>query len=954
MHSTPLEPPAEGDYPARHLGSDLQAQQAMLASLGLDSLEALVAQALPADLRHETTLGVGPARSEQQALADLRALASQNRLYRSYIGMGYHDTWLPTVIRRNVLENPAWYSAYTPYQPELAQGRLEALLNFQQLVMDLTGLPLANASLLDEATAAAEAMALARRVSALEACSCFFVAEDLHPQTLEVVRERARYLGVHLCQGPAHMAAQQPVFGALLQYPATTGAIHDLGPLMTALHARQAIVCVAADPLALVLLTPPGELGADVVVGSSQRFGVPMGYGGPHAAYFATREAFRRAVPGRLIGVSRDVRGQPALRMALQTREQHIRREKANSNICTAQVLLANLASFYAVYHGPEGLARIAGRVQELTSRLAAQLRAGGRQLWHDSWFDTLTLVAPDKEAILVRAEAAGINVRRDLPDAIGVSLDETTTLAEVARLAAVILDCPISEALLLASPAEEGIPARLRRQTPILTQPVFRQYHTETELLRYIRRLERKDMALDYGMIPLGSCTMKLNASSALLPLSWPEFAALHPFVPLTQAAGYQQLQADLQRWLCQLSGFQSLCLQPNSGAQGEYAGLLSIRRYLAAEGQAQRDVCLIPSSAHGTNPASARMAGLQVVTVSCDRQGNIDRQALTACIAAAGERLACLMVTYPSTHGVFEADILAICAEVHAAGGQVYLDGANLNALVGLSTPAWLGADVSHFNLHKTFAIPHGGGGPGMGPIGVRAHLAAHVPGHLLVRDGRPGQHNPAVAAAPFGSASLLPISWMYLAMLGDDGLRQATRIALLNANYVAARLSGHYPVLYRGPHGRVAHECIVDVRPIRAACGITEVDVAKRLMDYGFHAPTIGFPVPGTLMIEPTESESKVELDRFIEAMLAIREEIARVEQGHWPADDNPLVRAPHTQADLLAEWQRPYARQTAFFPTEFVRQNKFWPTVNRLDEVYGDRHLCCGLGPPGAPA
>lgn len=934
----------------RHLGPDADEQRAMLAALGLASRAELIGQALPAAIRLRAPLALPPALDEQDALARLRGYAEQNERWTSLIGMGYHATHTPPVILRNVLENPGWYTAYTPYQAEISQGRLEALLTFQQLTCDLTGLPLAGASLLDEATAAAEAMAMARRV-AKSASQRFFVDENCHPQTLSVLQTRAAGFGFELVVDAPERLGQHEVFGALLQYPDTHGEIRDLRPLIEQLHARQALACVACDPLALVLLTPPGELGADIALGSAQRFGVPPGYGGPHAAFFACREEYKRAMPGRIIGVSKDARGQPALRMALQTREQHIRREKANSNICTAQALLANMAAFYAVYHGPAGLRRIAGRVQRLTAILAAGLERGGIVRLNRCFFDTLTLeVGGARQAILDSAQAARINLRILGRGRLGVSLDETCTLDTVAQLLRIFLGVGhgLDPAVLGDDPAlPGGLPAALARTSALLEHPLFNRHHSETAMLRYLRRLQERDLALDRSMIPLGSCTMKLNAASEMLPVNWPGFAELHPFAPREQARGYARLFADLQAWLAAITGFDAISLQPNSGAQGEYAGLLAIRAWHASRGEAQRDICLIPASAHGTNPASAAMLGLQVVVVDCDGSGNVDLPDLAAKAAAAGARLACLMITYPSTHGVFEEGIGEICAAIHAHGGQVYMDGANLNALVGLARPADFGADVAHINLHKTFCIPHGGGGPGMGPIGVKAHLAPFLASHPVVELDGPLPGNGAVSAAPWGSAGILPISWMYIAMLGPQ-LREASEVAILNANYLAARLDGAYPVLYRGRHGRVAHECILDLRPLKAASGIGEEDVAKRLMDYGFHAPTMSFPVPGTLMIEPTESESKAELDRFVEAMLAIRAEIAKVESGEWPADDNPLKRAPHTLADVTAEWRRPYSIAEAVTPTAHTRASKYWPAVNRIDNVLGDRQLVCGCG------
>lgn len=934
----------------RHLGPDASEQQAMLNALGLSSRSELIEQTVPPGIRLNRALDLPPALDEQAALAKLAAYAEQNQVWTSLIGMGYHGTVTPTVILRNVLENPGWYTAYTPYQPEIAQGRLEALLNFQQMVIDLSGLALANASLLDEATAAAEAMALAKRV-ARNKSNAFFADEHCHPQTLSVLKTRAEGFGFELIVDAVDNLAQHQVFGALLQYPDTHGEVRDLRPFIDQLHAQQALACVAADLLSLVVLTPPGEMGADVVLGSTQRFGVPMGFGGPHAAYFACREDYKRAMPGRIIGVSRDARGNTALRMALQTREQHIRREKANSNICTAQVLLANMAGFYAVYHGPEGLQRIAQRVHRLTFLLAAGLEAKGIKRINQHFFDTLTLdVGGAQVAIIESAEAARINLRILGRGHVGVSLDETCSEATVLRLFDVFLGVDhgldIHALDQLASP--EGIPAALARGTPFLGHPVFNLHHSETEMLRYLKQLENKDLALNQSMIPLGSCTMKLNATSEMIPITWPAFAQLHPFAPAAQAAGYKAMIDELESWLCAITGFDAICMQPNSGAQGEYAGLMAITRYHRSCQQPQRTLCLIPSSAHGTNPASAQMAGMEVVIVECDDAGNVDLEDLKAKAAAAGDKLSCLMVTYPSTHGVYEEGIREICAVVHQYGGQVYMDGANLNAQVGLARPADIGADVSHMNLHKTFCIPHGGGGPGMGPIGIRAHLKPFVASHPVVPVPGLDPNNSAVSAAPWGSASILPISWMYIAMMGPQ-LADASEVAILSANYLASQLAGAFPVLYRGRNQRVAHECILDLRPLKAQTGITEEDVAKRLMDYGFHAPTMSFPVPGTLMVEPTESESKAELDRFVEAMLAIRAEIAQVQDGSWPAEDNPLKHAPHTLADVLEPWTRPYTLEQAIAPSGHVRLHKYWPAVNRVDNVYGDRNLFCACVP-----
>ena len=941
------------DFIRRHIGPDAAEQQAMLDALGANSLEDLVGQTVPQSILRNELLELGAPRSEAEVLSYLKQVAARNQVFTSCIGMGYHGTLTPTVILRNVLENPGWYTAYTPYQPEIAQGRLESLLNFQQLTIDLTGMELASASLLDEATAAAEAMALAKRVAKSKS-NLFFVDEDCHPQTISVVLTRAEAFGFDVVVDDVSTLGEHEVFGALFQYPTTWGEIRDLKPLIEQVQAQKGLACVSADLLALVKLTSPGELGADVVFGSAQRFGVPMGYGGPHAAFFATRDAYKRAMPGRIIGVSVDARGNRALRMALQTREQHIRREKANSNICTAQVLLANIASFYAVYHGPQGLKVIADRVHRLTAILAAGLQAAGVTLRNQSFFDTLTLNVPGKAGEIVgRARAARVNLRMIDGDAVGVSLDETTTRATVETLLAVIVgeahgqNLSALDAQIIGT--EPGIPAELRRTSDFLTHPVFNSDHSETEMLRYIKSLENKDLALNHSMIPLGSCTMKLNATTEMIPITWPEFGQLHPFVPLAQAEGYKQMIDELEAMLRGITGFDAICMQPNSGAQGEYAGLLAIRKFHEANGDAHRDVCLIPTSAHGTNPASAMMASMRVVLVACDDQGNVDVADLRQKAEDNAEKLSCLMITYPSTHGVYEEGIREICEIVHQHGGQVYMDGANLNAQVGLTRPADIGADVSHMNLHKTFCIPHGGGGPGMGPIGVKAHLAPFVANHPVVPLDGPNPQNGAVSAAPWGSASILPISWTYIALMGAIGLRQATAVAILNANYLAKRLGDAYPVLYSGRNGRVAHECIIDIRPLKAASGITEEDVAKRLMDFGFHAPTMSFPVAGTLMIEPTESESKAELDRFVDAMLTIRAEIRKVEQGEWTAEDNPLHNAPHTLADITGDWQRAYSREEAVFPQAWVAANKFWPSVNRIDNVYGDRNLFCACPP-----
>ena len=935
-------------FVARHIGPDESEIAAMLTAIGCGSIDQLIAETVPAAIRLAAPLDLPAALTEHEAQAKLGGIAAKNRVMKSLIGMGYHDTLMPAVIQRNVLENPGWYTAYTPYQAEIAQGRLEALLNFQQLAIDLTGLPLANASLLDEATAAAEAMSMARRVSRAPG-QRFFVDRACFPQTIDVLQTRADTQGFELVLGKPEEAAQHEIFGALFQYPDDRGEVADLSEPIAAVRARGAVAAVAADPMALVLLKSPGEMGADIALGSAQRFGVPLGFGGPHAAFFACRDEHKRAMPGRIIGVSVDARGERALRMALQTREQHIRREKANSNICTSQVLLANIAGMYAVYHGPEGLRTISTRIHRLAAILAAGLSQAGIAVLTKCFFDTLRIeLGAGAERVHAAALAAGFNLRRVDPSVLAVAVNEKTTREDIAKLLQLICGRAPDIAALDAevSADDPSLPEALLRRDAILAQPVFNSEHSETRMLRYLKRLQNKDLALDQAMIPLGSCTMKLNAAAEMMPISWPEFADIHPFAPLDQAAGYLEMIGELERSLGTITGFDAVSLQPNAGSQGEYAGLVAIRRYHASRGEGQRDVCLIPRSAHGTNPASAHLCGLQVVTVACDEAGNIDLPDLAAQAEEHAGRLACLMITYPSTHGVFEEAVKEVCALIHARGGQVYMDGANLNAQVGLTSPAAIGADVAHLNLHKTFCIPHGGGGPGVGPIGVRAHLAPFLPGHAV----RPlhGHEQGAVSAAPWGSASILPITWMYLAMMGGKGLTRATEVALLNANYLATRLREHFPVLYVGARGRVAHECIIDIRPQKAATGITETDIAKRLMDYGFHAPTVSFPVAGTLMIEPTESESKSELDRFIAAMVGIREEIRKVEEGAYPAEDNPLKNAPHTQADLAAEqWHHPYSRELACFPSPEVARNKFWPTVGRIDDVYGDRNLCCTL-------
>jgi glycine dehydrogenase len=939
--TTSPQPHVARDFAARHIGPSPADVRAMLAVVGVESLDQLIDETLPDSIRQREPLPFGEGLSEVDALAHLRALANRNRVCTSLIGQGYHGTLLPLVIQRNILENPAWYTAYTPYQPEISQGRLEALLNFQTMISELTGLDVANASLLDEATAAAEGMAVAQRVAKSKS-STFFVDAECHPQTIAVVRTRAEPLGWNVVVGdPLQDLDATKVFGALFQYPGTHGAVRDYRAAFAALRAAGAISVVAADPLALTLLTPPGELGADIAVGSTQRFGVPMGYGGPHAAYMAVRDAYKRSIPGRLIGVSVDSRGQPAYRLALQTREQHIRREKATSNICTAQVLLAVIASMYAVYHGPEGLAAIGRDVHRRAAVLAAGLRRLGYAPLADAFFDTVTVRAADRDAIVARALELGVNLRVVGDDRIGITLDETTTPAIVETVwRAFGGEHAYSE---LVADADETLPAALRRVGPCLAHPIFSRYRSETELLRYMRRLADRDLALDRAMIPLGSCTMKLNATAEMIPITWPEFANLHPFAPPDQAQGYAELFANLEKWLCDITGYDAVSLQPNSGAQGEYAGLLAIRAWHASRGEAHRDICLIPSSAHGTNPATANMVGMDVVVVACDANGNVDVDDLRAKAEKHAAKLAAIMITYPSTHGVFEERIGEICEIVHTFGGQVYLDGANLNAQVGLARPGKYGADVSHLNLHKTFCIPHGGGGPGMGPIGVKAHLAPFLPGHPFRGGDAPVG---PVSAAPWGSASILPISYAYILMMGSVGLTDATRIAILNANYIAARLDRYFPVLYRNHNGRVAHECILDPRALKESSGVSVDDIAKRLIDFGFHAPTMSFPVPGTLMIEPTESESLFELDRFCDAMIEIRKEIADVEQGRFAIEDSPLRHAPHTVFDLADDaWNRKYPRSEGCFPPGCVRQDKYWSPVNRVDNVWGDRNLIC---------
>jgi glycine dehydrogenase len=952
-----LEPGA--NFIRRHIGpSDAEIAE-MLSLLGVSSLDDFIDRAVPKKLHTRRPLDLPPPKAERTALSYLRSMAERNEVYTSMIGMGYYGTITPKVILRNVLENPGWYTAYTPYQAEVSQGRLEALLNFQQMTIDLTGLELANASLLDEATAAAEAMAMSRRISKSPA-NAFFLDRDTHPQTIGVVETRARTFGFEIKIGdPLKDLDPSTVFGVLISYPGSSGEIRDFRPLIDKLHKAQALAVMATDLCALALLTPPGELGADIAVGSAQRFGVPMGFGGPHAAFFATRDEYKRLMPGRVIGVSVDSKGNPALRMALQTREQHIRREKATSNICTAQVLLAVMASMFAVYNGPEGIRRMAERTHRLASIFVAALKSFGYEIATKSFLDTVTVHVPGRaHMLLAKAREKRINLRFVDGDHLGISFDQSTRRQELERL----LSCFRTDALerididTLDAKIIEVIPENLQRKSPYLSHPVFSLYHSETEMLRYLRYLQSKDIALDRSMIALGSCTMKLNATTEMIPITWRNFAMMHPFAPLEQTQGYQQLFEELEEMLAEITGFDAISLQPNAGSQGEYAGLLAIRNYHEASGQGRRDVCLIPVSAHGTNPASAAMAGLKVVAVACDQEGNVDVADLKQKASEHAEHLAALMITYPSTHGVFEEAIKEICDVVHASGGQVYLDGANLNAQVGLMRPVELGADVCHINLHKTFCIPHGGGGPGMGPIGVKAHLAPYLPGHRVIQGVNPAagrnQAQGQVSAAPWGSASILPISWAYIAMMGAEGLTRASKVAILNANYIAKRLGPHFPIVYTGPNGFVAHECLIDLRGLRERCGVTVEDVAKRLVDFGFHAPTMSFPVPDTMMIEPTESESKRELDRFCQALITIREEIREVEEGRADRHNNVLKNAPHTHLLLLEDWDKPYSREKAFFPLHSQRDDKYWPPVGRIDNVYGDRNLVCTCPPMAA--
>jgi len=944
------------EFIRRHIGPDDEDISHMLGVLGVDSLETLVASTLPASIHTDDELELPGARNEIETLARLRDMAQLNVIKHNMIGLGYHDTITPPVILRNILENPGWYTAYTPYQAEISQGRLQAMLNFQQMICDLTGMELANASLLDEATAAAEAMAMLKRINRKNKSKRFLVDQRTLPQTLDVLRTRASHFGYELVVGdPGDAICDGDFFGVLLQYTSADGEINDIAPLISAAHENEALTVVATALLSLVLLKPPGEMNADIVIGTSQRFGVPPGFGGPHAAFFATRDSFKRSIPGRIIGVSQDRHERPALRMALQTREQHIRRDNATSNICTSQALLAVMAGMYAVYHGASGLQRIALRVHRLTGLLVAGLETLGFEPANKSWFDTVTFHLSDEQAgqILSSACDAGINLFRG-HGGLSISVNERTTRDHIAILWAAFSggnEAPDFVATDLAlQTGSTTIPENMQRSSEFLQHPVFNSYHSETEMLRYLKRLENMDLSLTHAMISLGSCTMKLNATTEMMAITWPEFSDIHPFAPADQVQGYHKLFRELEEMLCACTGYDAVSLQPNAGSQGEYAGLLAIKAWHASRNEAHRNVCLIPSSAHGTNPASAAMAGMKIVIVKCDENGNVDVDDLRAQAEKHADDLSALMITYPSTHGVFEQRITEICDITHQFGGQVYLDGANLNALVGCAAPGKFGADVSHLNLHKTFCIPHGGGGPGIGPICTGAHLAPFLSGHCVVNMPGPSADNGAVAAAPWGSAGILPITWAYIAMMGREGMKKATQVAILNANYIAQRLSGAFPVLYTGSNGRVAHECIIDLRPFKQSNGISEEDIAKRLIDYGFHSPTMSFPVPGTLMIEPTESESLYELDRFCDAMLSIHQEILAVEADSASSEDNPLVNAPHTQHDLVGNWQHPYSRETAAFPSPSQWQSKFWPSVNRVDNVWGDRNLFCGCPMP----
>jgi glycine dehydrogenase len=945
-----------GEFIRRHIGPSDDDIEHMLGAVGAESLEALTRDTLPKSIIDMSPLELGPAAGEREVLQELRQIASTNQVLHNMIGMGYHETITPAVILRNILENPGWYTAYTPYQAEISQGRLEAILNFQQMVCDLTAMDLANASLLDEATAAAEAMAQLHRVNRKTKSLRFLVDADCLPQTIDVIRTRAKHFGFDVVVAdPADGIGDGEYFGVLLQYPGASGAVRDWSEFIQAAHDAGAQVAVAADLLSLTLLKPPGEMGADIVLGSAQRFGVPMGYGGPHAAFYATRDPFKRTLPGRVIGVSRDRHGFPALRMALQTREQHIRRDKATSNICTAQALLAVMAGMYGVYHGPDGIAKIARRVHRLSSILARGLKNLGFEPDNEHFFDTLTIPCSGNaaKAVCDRAAAAGVNLFPVGADRVRLSVNEKTGREHIRAVWSAFAGeriLPDLEQLdrELGNPHDD-IPGKLQRTSAFMEHEVFNSFHSETEMLRYLKRLENKDLSLAHAMISLGSCTMKLNATTEMIPVTWPEFGDIHPFAPADQARGYHRLIKELEQMLCACTGYDAVSLQPNAGSQGEYGGLLAIKEYHHARGEDQRDICLIPSSAHGTNPASAAMAGMRIKVVACDDQGNVDLADLEAKAAEHSENLSALMITYPSTHGVYEEQVREICEIIHRHGGQVYLDGANLNALVGCAAPGKFGADVSHLNLHKTFCIPHGGGGPGVGPLCVRKHLAPYLPGHAVVDVGGEHGRNGALSAAPWGSAGILPISWTYIRMMGPEGMLKATQVAILNANYIATRLAGAFPVLYTGRNGHVAHECIIDLRPFKQSCGVSEEDVAKRLIDFGFHSPTMSFPVPGTLMIEPTESESLEELDRFCDAMLAIRAEIDGVQAGRWPADDNPLCNAPHTARDVVSEWTHPYSAEQATFPAAELWRGKFWPAVSRVDNVYGDRNLVCSCPP-----
>ena len=949
-HWTPLvDLEGKEAFVSRHIGPPESERAHMLAALGLTSMEELIDATVPEDIRMSEPLDLPSGIGQTAAQNLLRSIARSNQIRTSLIGMGYHETITPPVIRRNILENPGWYTAYTPYQPEISQGRLEALLNFQTMAAELTGMDLANASLLDEATAVAEAMTMLHRVNRKKTGDCFLIDAECHPQTISVVETRAEPIGLSTVVGDPAGADLSGVFAVVVQYPGTTGVIPDLEAIIERAHAADALVAVAADPLALVVLATPGEFGADAVVGSTQRFGIQMGFGGPHAAYFAVREQHQRSLPGRLVGVSRDAGDRRALRLALQTREQHIRRERATSNICTSQVLLAVMASMFAIHHGPVGLRRIAMRVNRFAAVLADGLRRGGLDVLHEEFFDTVCVRVPGRaDKVLAIALSQGVNLRRVDADTVSITLHETTTRAVIEVVwSAFGVDGDVGY---LDVHVRDPRPVKYRRDTPALQHPIFTAYHSETDLVRYMRQLVNRDIALDRSMIPLGSCTMKLNAATEMEPVSWPEFARIHPFAPVGQTVGYQRMIDELERWLTEITGYAAVSLQPNSGAQGELAGLLAIRAYHRSRGEAQRDVCLIPSSAHGTNAASAVMAGMRVLVVDCDGEGNVEIAHLDKLVSEHRRELAALMITYPSTHGVFEVEVRRICEMVHDAGGQVYLDGANLNAMVGLAQPGKFGADVSHLNLHKTFCIPHGGGGPGIGPIGVGEHLVPFLPNHPLTPVAGPPTSPGPVAAAPWGSAGILAIPWMYIRMMGAKGLRQATETAILNANYIAKRLEDYYPVLYRGANGWVAHECILDTRIICAEAGLRVDDIAKRLIDFGFHAPTMSFPVPETLMVEPTESESLAELDRFCDAMIAVHGEAKRVASGDWPEDDNPLVNAPHTASDVTADsWPHPYSRSEAAFPDGWGRADKYWPPVSRIDGVYGDRNLMCSCPP-----